>query len=166
MIYKAETELKQFGDEYVSVEHLLLAMLEVKSKAQEILRANGVKRNEVLKVLSAIRGKSRVTDDNPESKYAVLEKYSRDLTKMAREGKLDPVIGRDDEIRRIIKILSRRTKNNPVLIGEPGTGKTAVVGGIGAEDRDRRSAGDAERPSGGRARSGRTHCRIEIPRGV
>ncbi len=130
VIYKAESELKQFGDEYVSVEHLLLAMLEVKSKAQEILRANGVKRSEVLKVLSAIRGKSRVTDDNPESKYAVLEKYSRDLTKMAREGKLDPVIGRDDEIRRIIKILSRRTKNNPVLIGEPGTGKTAVVEGL------------------------------------
>ncbi len=130
VLYKAESELKQFGDEYVSVEHLLLAMLEVKSKAQEILRANGVKRSEVLKVLSAIRGKSRVTDDNPESKYAVLEKYSRDLTKMAREGKLDPVIGRDDEIRRIIKILSRRTKNNPVLIGEPGTGKTAVVEGL------------------------------------
>ena len=130
VIYKAESELKGFGDEYVSVEHLLLAMLEVKSKAQEILRANGVKRNDILKVLSAIRGKTRVTDDNPESKYAVLEKYSRDLTAMAREGKLDPVIGRDDEIRRIIKILSRRTKNNPVLIGEPGTGKTAVVEGL------------------------------------
>jgi len=130
VVYKAESELKGFGDEYVSVEHLLLAMLEVKSKAQEILRANGVKRNDILKVLSAIRGKSRVTDDHPESKYAVLEKYSRDLTKMAREGKLDPVIGRDDEIRRIIKILSRRTKNNPVLIGEPGTGKTAVVEGL------------------------------------
>ncbi|HVP07443.1 MAG TPA: ATP-dependent chaperone ClpB [Candidatus Acidoferrum sp.] len=130
VLYKAEAELKQFGDEYVSVEHLLLALLEVKSKAQEILKANGVKRNDILKALSSIRGKSRVVDDNPESKYAVVEKYSRDLTKMARDGKLDPVIGREDEIRRVIKILSRRTKNNPVLIGEPGTGKTAIVEGL------------------------------------
>lgn len=130
VLFRAENELKNFKDEYVSVEHLLLALLEVKSKAQEILKNNGIKRNEVLKVLSSIRGKTRVTDDNPESKYAVLEKYSRDLTAMARAGKLDPVIGRDEEIRRIIKILSRRTKNNPVLIGEPGTGKTAVVEGL------------------------------------
>ncbi len=130
IIYQAEKELGQFKDEYVSVEHLLLAMLEIKSKAQEILKRNGITRDEVLKALSTIRGKSRVTDENPEAKYAVLEKYSRDLTKAARDGKLDPVIGRDDEIRRIIKILSRRTKNNPVLIGEPGTGKTAVVEGL------------------------------------
>jgi len=130
VLYRAENELKNFKDEYVSVEHLFLALLEIKSKAQEILKNNGVKRDEVLKALSSIRGKTRVTDDNPESKYAVLEKYSRDLTAMAHEGKLDPVIGRDDEIRRIIKILSRRTKNNPVLIGEPGTGKTAVVEGL------------------------------------
>lgn len=130
VLFRAENELKNFKDEYVSVEHLFLALLEVKSKAQEILKNNGIKRDEILKVLSSIRGKTRVTDDNPESKYAVLEKYSRDLTAMAREGKLDPVIGRDDEIRRIIKILSRRSKNNPVLIGEPGTGKTAVVEGL------------------------------------
>jgi ATP-dependent Clp protease ATP-binding subunit ClpB len=130
VLFKAEGQLKQFGDEYVSVEHLLLALLEVKSKAQEILKANGVKRDDILKALGTIRGKTRVTDDNPESKYAVLDKYSRDLTRMAREGKLDPVIGRDDEIRRVIKILSRRTKNNPVLIGEPGTGKTAIVEGL------------------------------------
>ncbi|MDH4156734.1 MAG: ATP-dependent chaperone ClpB [candidate division Zixibacteria bacterium] len=130
VLYKAEAELKNFRDEYVSVEHLLLALLEVKSKAQEILKTDGVRRDEVLKALTSIRGKSRVTDDNPESKYGALDKFSRDLTKMAREGKLDPVIGRDDEIRRIIKILSRRTKNNPVLIGEPGTGKTAVVEGL------------------------------------
>ncbi|MFZ5980726.1 MAG: ATP-dependent chaperone ClpB [Candidatus Zixiibacteriota bacterium] len=130
VLYKAENELKNFKDEYVSVEHLLLALLEIKSKAQEILKTKGIKRDEILKALGTIRGKTRVTDDNPESKYAVLEKYSRDLTAMAREGKLDPVIGRDDEIRRIIKILSRRTKNNPVLIGEPGTGKTAVVEGL------------------------------------
>ncbi len=127
---KAENELKQFKDEYVSVEHLLLALLEVKSKAQEILKRNGVKRDELLKALTSIRGTHRVTDENPEAKYGVLEKYARDLTTMAREGKLDPVIGREDEIRRVIKILSRRTKNNPVLIGEPGTGKTAVVEGL------------------------------------
>ena len=130
VLHKAEGQLAQFKDEYVSVEHILLAILEVKSKAQEILKSNGVKRDELLKALQSIRGSSRVIDDNPESKYAVLEKYSRDLTKAARDGKLDPVIGRDDEIRRIIKILSRRTKNNPVLIGEPGTGKTAVVEGL------------------------------------
>jgi len=130
LFYKAEQELKQFKDEYVSTEHLLLAMLEVKSKAQQILKANGIKRDELIRALQSIRGASRVTDDNPEAKYQVLEKYSRDLTAMARQGKLDPVIGREDEIRRIIKILSRRTKNNPVLIGEPGTGKTAVVEGL------------------------------------
>ncbi|MFZ1685031.1 MAG: ATP-dependent chaperone ClpB [Candidatus Zixiibacteriota bacterium] len=129
-LYKAEAELKNFSDEFVSVEHLLLGLFEVKSKAQDILKEFGVKRTDLLKALGSIRGKTKVTDDNPESKYAVLEKYSRDLTAMAREGKLDPVIGRDDEIRRIIKILSRRTKNNPVLIGEPGTGKTAVVEGL------------------------------------
>jgi ATP-dependent Clp protease ATP-binding subunit ClpB len=130
VIFKAEAELKNFKDEYVSVEHLLLAMLEVKCKAQEILKHNGITRDLLLKTLTSIRGKTRVTDADPESKYQTLEKYSRDLTAMARAGKLDPVIGRDDEIRRIIKILSRRTKNNPVLIGEPGTGKTAVVEGL------------------------------------
>ncbi len=127
---KAEQELKHFKDEYVSVEHLLLAMIEVRSKAQEILKRNGVKRDELMRALTTIRGNRRVTDDNPEAKYEALEKYSRDLTQAAREGKLDPVIGRDEEIRRVIKILSRRTKNNPVLIGEPGTGKTAVVEGL------------------------------------
>ncbi|MBD3402382.1 ATP-dependent chaperone ClpB [candidate division GN15 bacterium] len=130
VFYKAESELKNFNDEYVSVEHLLLALLEVKSKAQEILKAHGVRRDKVMDALQSIRGASRVTDDNPESKYQVLEKYSRDLTAAAREGKLDPVIGREEEIRRVIKILSRRTKNNPVLIGEPGTGKTAVAEGL------------------------------------
>ena len=104
LLSKAEGELKNFKDEYVSVEHLLLAMLEIKSKAQEILKAHGIKHEDVMKAHGSIRGKQRVVDDNPESKYAVLEKYSRDLTAMAREGKLDPVIGRDDEIRRIIKI--------------------------------------------------------------
>jgi len=127
---KAEMEANQLKDEYISVEHLLLAMIEVKSKAGDILKEHGVDREAVLNALSSIRGKTRVTDDHPESKYQVLEKYSRDLTAEARAGKLDPVIGRDDEIRRIIKILSRRKKNNPVLIGEPGVGKTAIVEGL------------------------------------
>ncbi|MEW5796359.1 MAG: ATP-dependent chaperone ClpB [Candidatus Zixiibacteriota bacterium] len=130
IMLKAESELKQFRDEYVSVEHLLLAMLEVKCRASGALKGAGVKRSELLEALASIRGKTRVTDADPETKYGALEKYTRDLTATAREGKLDPVIGRDDEIRRIIKILSRRTKNNPVLIGEPGTGKTAVVEGL------------------------------------
>ncbi len=127
---KAETEAAKLKDEYVSVEHLLLGILEVKSQAREILKDAGVNRDAVLKALAAVRGSARVTDDNPESKYQVLEKYSKDLTAEARAGKLDPVIGREDEIRRVIKILSRRTKNNPVLIGDPGVGKTAIVEGL------------------------------------
>ncbi|SYZ73643.1 protein disaggregation chaperone [Candidatus Zixiibacteriota bacterium] len=130
VIYRAENEASKLKDEYISVEHLLLALLEIKSRAQEILKEAKVSRDEVLKALSSIRGTTRITDDNPESKYQVLEKYSRDLTAQARAGKLDPVIGRQDEIRRVIKILSRRTKNNPVLIGEPGVGKTAIVEGL------------------------------------
>ncbi len=130
VMYRAENEASQLKDEYVSVEHLLLALLEVKSKAQEILKEAKINRDDILRALSSIRGTTRITDDNPESKYQVLEKYSRDLTAQARAGKLDPVIGREDEIRRIIKILSRRTKNNPVLIGEPGVGKTAIVEGL------------------------------------
>ncbi|MEW5922802.1 MAG: ATP-dependent chaperone ClpB [Candidatus Zixiibacteriota bacterium] len=127
---RAENEAGQLKDEFISVEHLFLAILEIKSRAQEILKESGLNRESVLKALSSIRGKTRVIDDHPESKYQVLEKYSRDLTAEARAGKLDPVIGRDDEIRRIIKILSRRTKNNPVLIGESGVGKTAIVEGL------------------------------------
>jgi ATP-dependent Clp protease ATP-binding subunit ClpB len=130
VLYQAEKEASRLKDEYVSVEHLLLALLEIKNHTGQILKSFGITREAVLKALSTIRGSSRITDDNPESKYQVLEKYSRDLTAQARAGKLDPVIGRDDEIRRIIKILSRRTKNNPVLIGEPGVGKTAIVEGL------------------------------------
>ena len=130
VLTKAETEAERLKDEYVSVEHILLAMLDVKSRAQEILKEFAINRDAVLKALTSIRGKTRVTDDNPESKYQVLEKYSRDLTAQARAGKLDPVIGREDEIRRVIKILSRRTKNNPVLVGEAGVGKTAIVEGL------------------------------------
>ncbi len=121
----------KFKDEYVSVEHILLALIDsAKGKAGEILKKSGVTSDAVLKALTDIRGNQRVTDADPESKYKVLEKYSRDLTDLARRNKLDPVIGRDDEIRRVIKVLSRRTKNNPVLIGEPGVGKTAIVEGL------------------------------------
>lgn len=130
VLQNAENEASQLKDEYISVEHFLLAILDVKCRAFEILKEFKIERETVLKALSSIRGTARITDENPESKYQVLEKYSRDLTAQAGEGKLDPVIGRDDEIRRIIKILSRRTKNNPVLIGEPGVGKTAIVEGL------------------------------------
>jgi len=116
-----------FKDEYVSTEHLLLGLAEVKN---ETLKRHGVTRDAVLKALQSVRGSQRVTDQNPEDKYQALERYARDLTQLARRGKLDPVIGRDEEIRRVIQVLSRRTKNNPVLIGEPGVGKTAIVEGL------------------------------------
>src|SRR5437764_11182496 len=124
-------EMGNFKDEYLSVEHLLLGMFETDSDAvQRALRAGGLSRDNVLKALTSIRGSQRVTDQNPEGKYQTLEKYGRNLTELAGQGKLDPVIGRDDEIRRVIQVLSRRTKNNPVLIGEPGVGKTAIVEGL------------------------------------
>src|SRR5581483_3397623 len=124
-------EMSNFKDEYLSVEHLLLAMFDTDDEsAQRVLRAAGLSHDNVLKALTAIRGSQRVTDQNPEGKYQALEKYGRNLTELARQGKLDPVIGRDEEIRRVIQVLSRRTKNNPVLIGEPGVGKTAIVEGL------------------------------------
>jgi ATP-dependent Clp protease ATP-binding subunit ClpB len=127
----AEKKAAEFKDEYVSVEHLLLALVESSDRAiKTALAKTGVDKNSILKALQDIRGGQRVTDPDPESKYQVLEKYSRDLTALAHAGKLDPVIGRDDEIRRVIKVLSRRTKNNPVLIGEPGVGKTAIAEGL------------------------------------
>jgi len=120
-----------FKDEYVSTEHLLIAIAEEKqSTAAQILKRHGVVRDALLKALQSVRGTQRVTDQNPEAKYQALERYARDLTQLARRGKLDPVIGRDEEIRRVIQVLSRRTKNNPVLIGEPGVGKTAIVEGL------------------------------------
>ncbi|MEA2464648.1 MAG: ATP-dependent Clp protease ATP-binding subunit ClpB [Acidobacteriota bacterium] len=122
---------EQFNDEYVSTEHLLLAIAGAKNTtAAEVLRRHGVVADAVLKALQSVRGTQRVTDQNPENKYQALERYARDLTALARRGKLDPVIGRDEEIRRVIQVLSRRTKNNPVLIGEPGVGKTAIVEGL------------------------------------
>lgn len=124
-------EAERLMDEYVSTEHLLIAMSDEKRGASyQILQKNGVTGDAILRVLQEIRGPHRVTDQNPEEKYQALKRYSRDLTEEARKGKLDPVIGRDDEIRRVIQVLSRRTKNNPVLIGEPGVGKTAIVEGL------------------------------------
>jgi ATP-dependent Clp protease ATP-binding subunit ClpB len=123
-------EMSTFKDEYLSVEHLLLALLSSEGAAHKALSTAGLNRELVMQALTAIRGSQRVTDANPEGKYQALEKYGRNLTELARQGKLDPVIGRDEEIRRVIQVLNRRTKNNPVLIGEPGVGKTAIVEGL------------------------------------
>ncbi|MBX0329297.1 ATP-dependent chaperone ClpB [Oscillochloris sp. ZM17-4] len=131
VILRAHDELGLFGDEYVSTEHLLLAILDhAGGGAERILKQAGLTRATLLDALRAVRGSQRVTSPNPEGTYAALEQYGRDLTELAQRGKLDPVIGRDEEIRRVIQILSRRTKNNPVLIGEPGVGKTAIVEGL------------------------------------
>jgi ATP-dependent Clp protease ATP-binding subunit ClpB len=127
---KAEDEAAGLKDEYVSTEHLLLALTQDKGAVGELLKASGVTRERVLAVFKDVRGSSRVTSQDPEGTYQSLEKYGRDLTEAARAGKLDPVIGRDEEIRRCIQVLSRRTKNNPVLIGEPGVGKTAIAEGL------------------------------------
>lgn len=131
VLISAEDEAKRMGDEYVSVEHLFLSMLQNPNKEiKEIFREYGITRERFLKALSEVRGNQRVTSDNPEATYDTLEKYGQDLVEKARNQKLDPVIGRDNEIRNVIRILSRKTKNNPVLIGEPGVGKTAVVEGL------------------------------------
>ena len=130
IIEGAEAEAETLKDEYVSTEHLLLSMVQDSGEGGKLLRELGASRDKILTALVSIRGAQRITDPNPEEKYQALEKYSRDLTDLARKGKLDPVIGRDDEIRRVIQVLSRRTKNNPVLIGEPGVGKTAIVEGL------------------------------------
>jgi ATP-dependent Clp protease ATP-binding subunit ClpB len=128
---RASKEAENFKDEYVSTEHLLLALTEAKGDpARDALAAMGATHDAVLKALTSVRGNQRVTDQTPEAKFQALEKYGKDLTDLARKGKLDPVIGRDEEIRRVVQVLSRRTKNNPVLIGEPGVGKTAIVEGL------------------------------------
>ncbi|RJQ51162.1 MAG: AAA family ATPase, partial [Actinobacteria bacterium] len=127
----ASKEAERLTDEYVSTEHLLVAIADEKgSTGAQILGDAGVTKDRIYETLVDVRGSQRVTDPNPEDKYEALERFSRDLTEQAKEGKLDPVIGRDDEIRRVIQVLSRRTKNNPVLIGEPGVGKTAIVEGL------------------------------------
>ena len=131
LLEKSFKEADTFKDEYVSTEHMLLALTSLKrDPAQELLARHGATHDAILKALTAIRGSQRITDQNPEGKYQALERYARDLTEQARRGKLDPVIGRDEEIRRVVQVLSRRTKNNPVLIGEPGVGKTAIVEGL------------------------------------
>ena len=131
LLDQAFKEASNFKDEYVSTEHLLLAITHLKrDKAQHILAQAGATYDAILKALTVVRGSQKVTDQNPEAKYQALERYARDLTEQAQRGKLDPVIGRDEEIRRVVQVLSRRTKNNPVLIGEPGVGKTAIVEGL------------------------------------
>ena len=130
VLERAFTEASSLTDEYVSTEHLFLALMGGGTDVARMLSDAGLARDSVLAALAEVRGRQRVTDQNPEEKYQALERYGRDLTDLARRGKLDPVIGRDDEIRRVIQVLSRRTKNNPVLIGEPGVGKTAIVEGL------------------------------------
>ena len=124
----SEKEAKTLGDEYVSTEHLLIALADTKgTETSTLLKAQRVTKAGLLDALQAVRGSHRVTDQTPENQYQALQKFTRDLTEDARKGKLDPVIGRDEEIRRVVQVLSRRTKNNPVLIGEPGVGKTAIA---------------------------------------
>src|SRR6184192_3927777 len=129
---KAQVEADHLKDEYVSTEHLFVAIADEtgRSPGAQLLKQHGITRDTILQALTAVRGSQRVTSQNPEGTYQALERYGRDLTELARKGKLDPVIGRDEEIRRVIQVLSRRTKNNPVLIGEPGVGKTAIVEGL------------------------------------
>src|SRR5262245_34885854 len=130
VIERARREAGSMDDRYVSTEHLLLALTQGSGQAGELLTQAGVSREALLDALAEVRRGKHVTDQDPESRYQALERFGRDLTELARAGKLDPVIGRDDEVRRVVQVLSRRTKNNPVLIGEPGVGKTAIVEGL------------------------------------
>jgi ATP-dependent Clp protease ATP-binding subunit ClpB len=129
---QAQAEADRLKDEYVSTEHLFIVIADEggRSPGAQLLKQLGVTRDAILQALAGVRGSQRVTNENPEGTYQALERYGKDLTELARKGKLDPVIGRDEEIRRVIQVLSRRTKNNPVLIGEPGVGKTAIVEGL------------------------------------
>lgn len=130
VLQQAEKELKEFKDEFISIEHLVLALLTVKDKAAQLLKDAGLERLPLIKAIKELRGGNTVTDQNAEAKYKSLERYSKNLNDLAKKGKIDPVIGRDEEIRRVLQILSRRTKNNPILLGEPGVGKTAIVEGM------------------------------------
>ncbi|MBY0433073.1 MAG: AAA family ATPase, partial [Cyclobacteriaceae bacterium] len=130
VLQNAEKELRELKDEFISVEHLLLALLQTKDKVSSVMKDAGFARAELLKAIKELRGNTRVTDQNAEAKYKSLERYSKNLNDLAKQGKIDPVIGRDEEIRRVLQILARRTKNNPILLGEPGVGKTAIVEGM------------------------------------
>ncbi|MGC8977594.1 MAG: Clp protease N-terminal domain-containing protein, partial [Candidatus Ratteibacteria bacterium] len=130
VLYKCQNYSKTFGDEYISVEHLLIALCDVDTKVKGIFQKYNIFKERIIKIIQKLRNGERITDKEAETHYKVLEKYTRDLTELASKGKLDPVIGRDEEIRRVIQVLSRRTKNNPVLIGEAGVGKTAIVEGL------------------------------------
>ena len=160
-------EAENFKDDYVSTEHLLLALAKAKGDpVQTALAALGATHEAILKALAEVRGSQRVTDQNPEGKFQALEKYAKDLTELARRGKLDPVIGRDEEIRRVVQVLARRTKNNPVLIGEPGVGKTAIVEGLARRIFHGRCAGDSEGQAGVCAGPGFDGCGREVSRRV
>src|SRR5690606_32254786 len=130
VLQQAEKELRELKDEFIAVEHLLLAILSVKDKVSSIMKDAGFERAALVKAIQELRGGRSVTDQNAEAKYKSLERYSKNLNDLAKRGKIDPVIGRDEEIRRVLQILSRRTKNNPILLGEPGVGKTAIVEGM------------------------------------
>jgi len=159
----AERFARGMQDDYISTEHLLLGLAD--SPEGKRLAQYGLTKDAILKALHAVRGSQRVSGQNPETTYQALEKYGRDLTSLARQGKMDPVIGRDDEIRRVIQILSRRTKNNPALIGDPGVGKTAIAEGLAAHYQRRRARGiEAQAP--GAAGYGRPGGGRKIPRRV
>ena len=130
LLTKAQSYLKEFGDEFVSVEHILLALLDGKNQVASLLKDAGINERELKKAINELRGGNKVTSQSAEAQYNSLNKYAKNLNDLAQQGKLDPVIGRDEEIRRVLQILSRRTKNNPVLIGEPGVGKTAIAEGL------------------------------------
>ena len=156
MLQAAQREADTLKDEFVSTEHLLLALTKVPRKAQNLLQLNGVRENDLLAAMKELRGSARVTDQHPEEKFQALQRYGIDLVEKAEQGKLDPVIGRDQEIRRVIQVLSRRTKNNPVLIGEPGVGKTAIVEGLALRIVQGRCAAEPQEQAGRGARHGRT----------
>jgi ATP-dependent Clp protease ATP-binding subunit ClpB len=130
VLQNAEKELREFKDDYIAVEHLLLALLATKDKVSAIMKDAGFEKSSLVKAIKELRGGAKVSDPNAEAKYKSLERYSKNLNDLAKKGKIDPVIGRDEEIRRVLQILSRRTKNNPILLGEPGVGKTAIVEGM------------------------------------
>ncbi len=163
----AEREAGKLNDEYISTEHILLAMTSAQAgEVAKILNRNGASHKNTLEAIEAVRGPHRVTDQSPEEKYQALQKFGRDLTQAAEDGKLDPVIGRDDEIRRVIQVLSRRTKNNPVLIGEPGVGKTAIVEGLAQRIVSRRHPREPQGPQGHQPRHRRPAGRLQVPRRV